>query len=273
MKSFTYGLRCSCSLASSLNKCFFVNSPWHCASFTKQNPLNNPLTGSGVQLKIHFPFVPYTGILLISVLRCRAVMAECWTCNPRLWVRISAPAGIVHDWAETLEQGTEPTAAPRAPQCRLPTDPGVCALGWVKCSEHISLLVILFIIVYVTNKNSSSSKMRVSGLNQMHQSECPFIPFVLLTDASAWKRVFTVSSVGKMATVIVISISIWCDATLTFIVKCQTLKRLNASGRGLWWEDDNLSMSCSGGSVYANIFLGWHHLALQIQNEPLFELD
>ncbi len=28
----------------------------------------------------------------------------------------------------------------------------VCALGWVKCREHISLLVILCIIVYVTNK-------------------------------------------------------------------------------------------------------------------------
>ncbi len=27
-----------------------------------------------------------------------------------------------------------------------------CALGWVKCREHISLLVILCIIVYVTNK-------------------------------------------------------------------------------------------------------------------------
>ncbi len=32
------------------------------------------------------------------------------------------------------------------------TAPGVCALGWVKCREHISLLVILCIIVYVTNK-------------------------------------------------------------------------------------------------------------------------
>ncbi len=35
-------------------------------------------------------------------------------------------------------------------------DPGgggvTCALGWVKCREHISLLVILCIIVYVTNK-------------------------------------------------------------------------------------------------------------------------
>ncbi len=35
---------------------------------------------------------------------------------------------------------------------RLPTAPGVCALGWVKCREHISLLNILCIIVYVTNK-------------------------------------------------------------------------------------------------------------------------
>ncbi len=32
------------------------------------------------------------------------------------------------------------------------TAPGVGALGWVKCREHISLLVILCIIVYVTNK-------------------------------------------------------------------------------------------------------------------------
>ncbi len=70
--------------------------------------------------------------------------------GPRLWVQISA--GIVHDWGHTLEQGTEPPTAPRAPQCRLPTAPGVCALGWFKCREHISLLVILCIILYVTNK-------------------------------------------------------------------------------------------------------------------------
>ncbi len=30
----------------------------------------------------------------------------------------------------------------------------VCVLGWVKCREHISLLVILCIIVYVTNKKN-----------------------------------------------------------------------------------------------------------------------
>ncbi len=29
------------------------------------------------------------------------------------------------------------------------TAPGVCALGWVKYREHISLLVILCIIMYV----------------------------------------------------------------------------------------------------------------------------
>ncbi len=32
----------------------------------------------------------------------------------------------------------------------VPTAPGLCALGWVKYREHISLLVILRIIVYVT---------------------------------------------------------------------------------------------------------------------------
>ncbi len=47
---------------------------------------------------------------------------ERWTFNPRLWVRISALAEIVHGWGETLEQGTEPPTAPQA----LPTAPGVC---------------------------------------------------------------------------------------------------------------------------------------------------
>ncbi len=66
----------------------------------------------------------------------------------RLWVRIPGPAGSVHDWGETLEQGTEPPTAPRALHSRLPTAP----LGWVKCREHISLLIIHCIVVYVTNK-------------------------------------------------------------------------------------------------------------------------
>ncbi len=38
--------------------------------------------------------------------------------------------------------------------CVWSTAPGVCALEWVKYREHISLLVILYIIVYVTNKKN-----------------------------------------------------------------------------------------------------------------------
>ncbi len=34
----------------------------------------------------------------------------------------------------------------------MPTAPSVCALGWVKYRENISLLVVLCIIVYVTKK-------------------------------------------------------------------------------------------------------------------------
>ncbi len=41
------------------------------------------------------------------------------------------------------------STAPSVCVCPLPQ---VCVLGWVKCREHISLLVILFIIVYVTKK-------------------------------------------------------------------------------------------------------------------------
>ncbi len=44
-------------------------------------------------------------------------------------------------------------------QCQLPTAPGVCALGWVKCRAQMSLLVILCIIVYVTKKINSSSSI------------------------------------------------------------------------------------------------------------------
>ncbi len=53
---------------------------------------------------------------------------------------------------KTLEQVTEPPTAPRASHRRLLTAPSVCALEWVKCREHISLLVIFCIILYVTNK-------------------------------------------------------------------------------------------------------------------------
>ncbi len=36
----------------------------------------------------------------------------------------------------------------------MPTAPSVCVLGWVKYREHISLLVILCIIVYVKKKKN-----------------------------------------------------------------------------------------------------------------------
>ncbi len=39
----------------------------------------------------------------------------------------------------------------------MPTAPGVSALGWVKCREHISLLVILCIIMYVTKNNNNNN--------------------------------------------------------------------------------------------------------------------
>ncbi len=43
-------------------------------------------------------------------------------------------------------------SVPTAPGVCVSTAPGVCALGWVKCREHISLLVILCIVMYVTKK-------------------------------------------------------------------------------------------------------------------------
>ncbi len=65
------------STASSFNKCFFVNSPWHCASFTKQNTPINPQKRSRMPLKINYPLVPCAGSLLISVQRCeRAVQTK-----------------------------------------------------------------------------------------------------------------------------------------------------------------------------------------------------
>ncbi len=46
------------------------------------------------------------------------------------------------------------------------TAPGVCALRWVKCREHISLLLILCIVVYVTNNliNNNNNNNNISAL-------------------------------------------------------------------------------------------------------------
>ncbi len=96
-----------------------------------------------------------------------AKLIERQTCNPSLWVRISAQAGIVvggvnnehslhlqyPDWGVTLEQGTEPPTALQATALAL----AGCALGWVKCRAQISLMVIFCIIVYVTNDKIFSS--------------------------------------------------------------------------------------------------------------------
>ncbi len=56
----------------------------------------------------------------------------------KLWVRIPAPTG-----SPRLLPGRCTVGCPLLQ---------VCTLGWVKCREHISLLIILCIIVYVTNK-------------------------------------------------------------------------------------------------------------------------
>ncbi len=63
-------------------------------------------------------------------------------------------------WQDVSTTEVRPLSkAPRALQCRLPTAP----LGCVKCREHISLLIILCIIVYVTNKAHLSLICIVSG--------------------------------------------------------------------------------------------------------------
>ncbi len=51
-------------------------------------------------------------------------------------------------WARHRTPDCSPGAAMSAAHCT----GCVCALGWVKYREHISLLIILCIIVYVTNK-------------------------------------------------------------------------------------------------------------------------
>ncbi len=62
---------------------------------------------------------------------------------------------LLHHWTCETRPNPAPTGSPRllpgrrTVGCQLLQ---VCTLGWVKCREHISLLIILCIIVYVTNK-------------------------------------------------------------------------------------------------------------------------
>ncbi len=62
-----------------------------------------------------------------------------------MWVRIPAPTG-----SPRLLPGRCTVGCPLLQ---------VCALVWVKCREHISLLIILCIIVYVTNKAHPDDKL------------------------------------------------------------------------------------------------------------------
>ncbi len=72
---------------------------------------------------------------------------------------------------------------------RLRTAPGVCALGWVKCREHISLLVILCIIVYVTNNYKKLvSRRKHEVLQNFLINGCSDVGFqkTQWTDTSRW---------------------------------------------------------------------------------------
>ncbi len=79
--------------------------------------------------------------------------------NLRLWVRIPTPAG-----SPRLLPGCCTVGCPLLQ---------VCTLGWVKCREHISLLIIFCIIVYVTNKAHPSftvARKAISSWRQMWRS-------------------------------------------------------------------------------------------------------
>ncbi len=78
--------------------------------------------------------------------------------NPRLWVRIPAPTE-----SPRLLPGRCTVGCPLLQ---------VCTLGWVKCREHISLLIILCIIVYVTNKAHPSLICIVLHTNNFVISVC-----------------------------------------------------------------------------------------------------
>ncbi len=82
--------------------------------------------------------------------------------NGRLWVRIPALTG-----SPRLLPGRCTVGCPLLQ---------VCALGWVKCREHISLLIILCIIVYVTNKahQSKCNHWIHALLGYSHSLSCAF---------------------------------------------------------------------------------------------------
>ncbi len=52
--------------------------------------------------------------------------------------------------------------------------------------------------------------------------------------------------------------------------KVSAVKRVDAGGRGLWWEEDYSSMSCSGGSVYANDYIQVTSLCTSYPKREIF---
>ncbi len=163
------------STASSFNKWFFVNSPWHWAPFTKQN------------------------------------IPKSEQSSDTIWDAIK-------------------------------NNLSTCSLRW--------------------DPSDICTKTRMSCLNQTQKKKIKRIKvnFLSLLLSYWWQtqarglcqkanaHLYTVSSVDKIAAVIEFFICFWHDVTFTFsVIKCQDIKQLNARERGY------SSMSCSGGSVYANV--------------------
>ncbi len=103
----------------------------------------------------------------------------------RSWVRVSVLAEIVgggsegpalsstlNTMTETLEQGTEPTTAPWAPQQKwLPTAPGVCSLCVCVCV----CVCVCFLLTAVC--------VHLDGINAEHKFQvwsCTFVSFLFL---------------------------------------------------------------------------------------------
>ncbi len=57
-----------------------------------------------------------------------------------------------HDWGETLEQGTEPPTAPRAPQHWLPTAQGACCRAQIPSMGHqVTYFIMVSVLVNFYN--------------------------------------------------------------------------------------------------------------------------
>ncbi len=196
---------------------------------------------------------------------------------------------MVHDWGETLEQGTEPQTVPRTAHCSrcvcvcvcvhcsmcvcvcvcVSTAPGVCVcvcvcvcvhcsmcvcvcvcvcvhcsrcvcgLGWVKCREHISLLVILCIIVYVTKKLFLFFSFKPLNFRRL-------MDYMVILQCSFW---------AKKAPVILCNWNLFQMTHSTLFKTCPFVEGENSCRFGTTWrwinEDKitlcgwNISLKCS----------------------------